>query len=353
MQRAFARTFAVHARTFSFAARFLPRERRDAATVLYAFCRAVDDLADEVPAAIAVPALGGWARWLRRLEAGERPAAPVVPLDLLVARPGAPAEAGRAGTMAAAAARQRARGDAAVAMLVADTAALAATVVALVETHGVPARALRELVEGAQADATRVATGSFAELEAFCYSLAGTVGLAMCRLLGGGAAADPYAARLGIAMQLTNVLRDIGEDLTRGRVYLPADEMRRFGVTRSALAQHRVDPPFVSLMRYQIDRARVYYATGLPGAYLLPPECRLAILVAGRLYAAILAQIERQRYDVFQQRAATSPLRKAWLAGQVLASRRNGTARLAGADESVVPGGMGALPGSVRVEAAA
>ena len=273
----FARTFVTRARTFGFAARFLPPARRQAATALYAFCRVIDDLADELPPEEAVPALNEWVIWLRGAAAGQTPPPPS-------SDPGG---------------------------------ALSDAVLALQRDHDLQVRYLVELAEGAQRDATRDGIEDFPELREFCYRMAGTVGLAMCAVLGAnGPAARRCAERLGIAMQLTNVLRDVGEDLGRGRVSLPRDELRRFGVAREALAQHAVDERFEALMRFQVARARAYYATGTPGIFLLPRECRLGILVASRLYAAILTQIERQKYDVFSRRASTSTADKALTAAR-------------------------------------
>lgn len=265
----FARTFAFRARSFHLAARFLPPKRRQAVAALYAFCRAMDDLADEYPADIGLPSLGAWHTWLTRLEQGQSPSAPVTPYVPWSN----------------------------------DDLASAATW--LIEEWQLPPRYLRLLVEGAQADVTRAAISDFGELRAFCFHVAGTVGMAMCHVLGAtNQEALKRAEWLGIAMQLTNVLRDVGEDLDRGRVYLPAQELQRFGV--ASIERRTVDAAFVELMRFQIDRARQYYAAGTPGIFLLPPECRLSILLAARLYALILKHIERQEYDVFVRRASTS-----------------------------------------------
>ena len=284
-ERNFARTFASRARTFGFAARFLPAARRRDATSLYAFCRVIDDLADELPPEEGIPALDAWLRWLALVESGQPP----------------PPSTGN------------------------EAGALSEAVLGLVKGRGLPVRYLTQLVEGARQDAIRSTVSDFAELREFCYRMAGTVGLAMCYVLGTTNERACFSAeRLGIAMQLTNVLRDVGEDLERGRVYLPEDEMRRFGVTRASLQARQPDERFTELMRFQVARARSYYSTALPGIFLLPRECRLGILVAARLYAAILSQIERQSYDVFSRRAATSPLQKMLTAAQTYVSLNGG-----------------------------
>ncbi len=286
---AFRRLLGSRARTFAFAARFLPEERRLAVEALYAFCRTVDDLADEYPTAVGRPRLDEWWRWVDGLER-RRPGTPPAPA------PDRPAD---------------------------ENDLLTAALREVVERFGVPPRSLRLLVEGVRSDTERAAIGTFVELQEYCYRVAGTVGVALCHVLG-AASPEAYgrAARLGMAMQLTNVLRDVGEDLGRGRVYLPAEDLARFDGAAAALSARRVTPPFVSLMRYEMARARTYYATGIPGVLLLPAECRLPILVAGRLYRAILGRIEAQGYDVFSRRAATSRPQKVLTVGGAILTLR-------------------------------
>jgi phytoene synthase len=286
---AFRRLFGSRARTFSFAARFLPEGRRLAVESLYAFCRTVDDLADEYPTGVGRPLLDEWWQWVDGLER-RRPGPPPPPAP---DRPGD------------------------------ENLHLTAALRDVVERFGVPPRSLRLLVEGVRSDTERTTIGTFVELQEYCYRVAGTVGVALCHVLG-ATSPEAYerAARLGMAMQLTNVLRDVGEDLGRGRVYLPAEDLDRFDGAAAALGARRVTPPFVSLMRYEMARARSYYAAGIPGVYLLPAECRLPILVAGRLYRAILGRIEAQGYDVFSRRAATSRAQKVLTVGGAILSLR-------------------------------
>jgi phytoene synthase len=159
-------------------------------------------------------------------------------------------------------------------------------------------------------DVTRYA--SFAELDRYCYRVAGVVGLMMTHVFGyRSESCLPNALALGTAMQLTNILRDVAEDLRMGRIYLPQDELARFGVDEAQLIEGRVDSNFRSLMRFQIDRARRYYAeaeAGIP--WLLGDSSRLTVRVMGRLYGGILGAIERQELDVFRQRARVSTPRK-------------------------------------------
>jgi phytoene synthase len=125
-------------------------------------------------------------------------------------------------------------------------------------------------------------------------------------------------------MQLTNILRDVGEDLTAGRVYLPREDLTRAGSSRDHLlgllrAGRGPDDVFRAVMRHQVSRADTWYDRGLAGIALLPEDCQLPILIAGRLYRRILTVIERHDYDVLRRRAATTTVEKAWEAGRALA----------------------------------
>jgi phytoene synthase len=116
--------------------------------------------------------------------------------------------------------------------------------------------------------------------------------------------AENYAASLGIAMQLTNILRDIKEDYRRGRIYLPQDEMLHFGVTENDIAEENCDDRFKSLLRFQIKRARQFYRNSEPGlAMITDPRCRFVARVMKEVYSGILEEIEKNNYDVFSKRA--------------------------------------------------
>ena len=267
--------FRAKARTFWFAARFLPGDCRDAVAGLYAFARAVDDLVDLPPPTLlpdeVLRQLVAWRGWL------DQPTVLAPPDEALAAR---------------------------------VTPALLA--------HGVPPRYLQMLVDGVASDLTRPEIRSWSELRAYCVLVASSVGLAMCHLLGAGD--DPLAreaaVELGIAMQLTNILRDVGADVRSGRVYLPTDDLATHGYSPERLdwlvrrvarsGATALDEEFRDLMRSQIARARDHYLRGIDGVTRLPADCRLAILLAARLYQAILDDIEAADYDVFTRRAATS-----------------------------------------------
>jgi phytoene synthase len=148
---------------------------------------------------------------------------------------------------------------------------------------------------------------TYKDLEAYTYGSAAVVGLMMCRAVGvTDEAAGPHAEARGVAMQLSNFLRDIKEDWKRGRVYLPQEDLARFGYTEKDLAAGVVDDRFRDLMRFEVSRARELYALADKGMKYIPPSRRYPVMVARKLYAAILDRIEAQDYDVFSRRAETS-----------------------------------------------
>jgi phytoene synthase len=157
---------------------------------------------------------------------------------------------------------------------------------------------------------------TYEDLEKYTYGSAAVVGLMMCRVIGTtNEAANPHAGALGVAMQLTNFLRDVREDWRRGRVYLPLKDLERFGYAEEELGRGVVDERFVGLMRFEISRARMLYRVAEEGMRYIPRGRRYPVVVAGRLYEAILGRIEAQGYDVFSRRAETSLPHKLRVAG--------------------------------------
>ena len=147
---------------------------------------------------------------------------------------------------------------------------------------------------------------SYEDLEGYTYGSAAVVGLMMCRAIGvESEAADPYAEALGVAMQLSNFLRDLKEDWKRGRIYLPLEDLERFDYTEKDLEAGVVDDRFVELMKFEIERARKLYEVADAGMKYIPRGRRYPVMVARELYAAILDRIEAQNYDVFSRRAET------------------------------------------------
>ncbi len=161
---------------------------------------------------------------------------------------------------------------------------------------------------------------TYDELERYMRGSASAIGVMMCYAMCAKTDDDTlaHAKALGEAMQLTNFLRDISEDLDRGRIYLPAEDMWKFGVTESDLQSKVVTPQFKNLMKYEIERARKLYLDSDFGIYKLPPRMRKAVLLSRLLYSQILDRIEAQDYDVFRQRARTNSLHKAKCAMRVM-----------------------------------
>jgi 15-cis-phytoene synthase len=241
-----------HGRTFFLASHSLPPVRRRAIHATYAFCRIADDIADQfsdpVAAAIALDA------WEGQLETPTHPVA-----------------------VAFAAARAQ---------------------------FGAPVGPARDLLTGVRMDLGPCRFATWDELRRYCYHVAGTVGLMVAPILGcRDDDALPHAVELGIAMQLTNILRDVGEDARRGRLYLPLDELTAFGCDPEAVLRGQPSGRFRDLLAFQAARARDLYADARRGLPALSPSGRLTTLAASELYAAILTAIEENDFDVFGARA--------------------------------------------------
>jgi phytoene synthase len=167
----------------------------------------------------------------------------------------------------------------------------------------IPIEPALDLLRGARTDVTVRRYESYEQLLEYCYLVASTVGLMTCPILGYEEGALPFGAALGRAMQMTNILRDVGEDARMGRIYIPAEDIRRFGYSESRLLAGTVDDAFVALMKFQIARVRAMYEAAAPGIALLSPSSRNTVRIAFSLYRRILDEIERNRYDVFTRRA--------------------------------------------------
>ena len=174
---------------------------------------------------------------------------------------------------------------------------------------------LQEIIDGMEMDLTQTRYLDFAALERYCYYVAGAVGLLAAGIFG---YANPrtldYAKNLGTAFQLTNIIRDVGEDARKNRIYLPMDELKRFGVPAADLLQARYSGGFAELMKFQAARAGDYYRRAFDA---LPAEDRRAQragLIMASIYRATLAEIEQEGFKVLTQRTSLTPLRKLWLA---------------------------------------
>ena len=266
----------AHSRTYYFSTRFFPAHVRPRVHALYAFMRYADEIVDN-------PGATNLEEQLRALEAFERE------------------------TMAAVAGEPVANP---VLRAYADT----------VRARGIEPAHIRAFMESMKMDTRVFRYKTFEDLKNYTYGSAAVVGLMMCRVVGADdRRADPHAESLGVAMQLSNFLRDVAEDWRRGRVYLPLEEMGRFGYGEEDLAAGVVDERFVSLMRFQIGRARKLYAHADEGIGFIPRGRRWPVRVARELYATILERVEARDYDVFGGRAETSRPRKLLVAARVAA----------------------------------
>jgi phytoene synthase len=191
-----------------------------------------------------------------------------------------------------------------------------------VTRHGVPRAHLDAVLDGVAMDLDAPGYDAFADLYLYCYRVASAVGLACIHVWGfSGDRAEEYAEAAGVAFQLTNILRDLGEDAARGRVYLPREDLERFGYAADDLRRGVRDDRFRALMRFEAGRARAYYAAAEPLAELLRPAGRAVFLTMLRTYRGLLDEIERRDYDVFSRRVRLSRLHKLWLAARALPLR--------------------------------
>jgi 15-cis-phytoene synthase len=181
------------------------------------------------------------------------------------------------------------------------------------ERYQLPCDLANELLAGVAMDLTIRRYESFAELWVYCYRVASVVGLLSMRIIGFEPGAEVYAIRLGIALQLTNILRDIGEDAQRGRIYLPLEDLRRFNLSEADILQGVRDDRFRAMMRYQIDRAEQLYRMSWPGIVMLNPDGQMAVAAAALLYRGILHKIVANDFDVFSKRAHLSAIEKLML----------------------------------------
>ncbi|MBP3192925.1 phytoene/squalene synthase family protein [Natronogracilivirga saccharolytica] len=262
-----------HAKTFYLATRFLPNHKQRSIFAIYALCRHLDNIVDEAE-------------------------------DLSGANPVAIRDAGTALN------EWKFKLEQTYEEKQADNYVLVAFSDVL-KRHAIPISLPFELIDGVQSDLVKNRYENFEELYDYSYKVASVVGLMTSEVFGyDDEKALDRAVDLGIAMQLTNILRDIGEDLQRDRIYLPLDELHSFGLTENDIQQKQVTPDFKSFMRFQIDRARRYYASSDEGIPLLSPDSRIPVLLARHNYARILDCIEKNNYQVFDSRAHLTWMQK-------------------------------------------
>jgi phytoene synthase len=247
------RIIRQHSKSFYFSSQFLGPEVRRAVRALYAFCRTTDDTVD-MASGDPARALANWVQKAR----ASRPA----PHDPVL--------------------------------------------VAWHDTrirYGLKADLVDELLAGVAMDLTINRYETFADLWLYCYRVASVVGLLVMGITGHAPGAEPYAIKLGVALQLTNILRDVGEDARRGRVYLPQEDLARFGLRAEDILAEVYDERFKALMRFQAARAHRLYDESWSGIGLLPPDSRFAVAAAGRVYRGILDKLAANDYDAYSRRA--------------------------------------------------
>ena len=254
--------------SFYYSFLFLPPERRRAITALYAFCREVDDVVDEcTDAGLARIKLAWWRQELARLFAGEA--------QHPVARALAPALA----------------------------------------PFGIKHEYLSEIIDGMEMDLSQNRYRDFAALEQYCHRVAGVVGLLAASIFGyRDERTLAYAHTLGIAFQLTNIIRDVGEDSRKGRIYLPLDELQRFKVSAADILHARQTEDFTRLMAFQIERAERHYREAFAQLPQADRKAQRPGLVMAAIYRTLLREIANDGSKVLSQRTALTPVRKLWIA---------------------------------------
>lgn len=257
------RITSEHSKSFSFASALLPEEKRSAVRALYAFCRVVDDIVDESMDAECESQLNYWRHMVETNSFSE---------------------------------------DDLVAAAWADTIA----------RYHIPRHYALQLIDGVARDLTQTRYQTFDELATYCYGVASTVGLMSMYIVGFQSTdAVPYAIKLGVALQMTNILRDVSEDYKSGRLYLPREELAFYGIREQEIAEGQVTDNWRQFMKFQIDRTRNLYEESWDGVKMLAREGQLAIGAASVFYQGILDEIEKNDYDVFTRRASLSTWGKA------------------------------------------
>ena len=267
---------AASGSSFYYAFLFLPKPRRAAITAFYAFCREVDDVVDEVSdPGVAMTKLAWWQNEVRQAFAGQA-SHPV--MQALMPH---------------------------------------------VPVHGLRQEQLQAVIQGCQMDLEQTRYLDYPGLQRYCHLVAGVVGEVSARIFGQtDERTTEYAHTLGLAFQLTNIIRDVGEDAMRGRIYLPVNELQRFDVKAHEVLQRVYSERFTALMKFQAERAHQLYDQAmalLPAADL---RAQKPGLMMASIYRTLLREIEDENFQVLHQRISLTPLRKLWLAWKVQALGR-------------------------------
>ena len=264
---------AASGSSFYYAFLFLPKERRAAITAFYAFCREVDDVVDEVTdPGVAATKLAWWQTEVTKAYAGQ-PSHPVM-----------------------------------------------RALMPLAAAYKIEERHLQAVIEGCHMDLEQTRYLDYPGLQRYCHLVAGIVGEVAAQIFGQTQEqTTAYAHKLGQAFQLTNIIRDVGEDAVRGRIYLPVSELQQFDVKAHELLKRQYSDRFTELMRFQAKRAHALYDEAMA---LLPTEDKRQQkpgLMMASIYRTLLREIERDGFQVLHQRVSLTPLRKLWLAWKVQA----------------------------------
>ena len=267
---------AASGSSFYYAFLFLPAPKRAAITAFYAFCREVDDVVDEASdPGVAATKLAWWQAEVRSAFAGQ-PSHPV--MQALV-----PIAAG----------------------------------------FGITPQHLNAVIEGCQMDLNQTRYLDYPSLQRYCHLVAGVVGEVAAQIFGQTQPqTTAYAHALGQALQLTNIIRDVGEDAMRGRIYLPMSELKQFGVTAQDILSRQYSARFTALMQFQAQRAHGLYQQALAQLPAADRRAQKPGLMMASIYRALLVEIERDGFRVLHQRISLTPLRKFWLAWKVQALGR-------------------------------
>jgi len=188
-----------------------------------------------------------------------------------------------------------------------------------VEHYKIPHQYATDLIEGARRDLDHTRYRSFAQLREYCYCTSGAMSMLMAHLIGYRGPALDYMADLGLAMELTSILRTVGDSLARDRIYLPLEEIEAFGYSEAELRQHTRNSAFRTMMGFQAERARTYYRRVAPGLDLLDQRGRFAVKVAYDLSLRTLACIEASDFDVFDRGPALPVMERYWITARSLA----------------------------------
>lgn len=262
---------SLHSRSFYWASQLLPASERQAVRALYAFCRVTDDIVDQ-PGPL-LPNFSSSRQMIEHKLSEWRQIA-------FSSTPPCHSEIGLAW---------------------ADTRL----------RYNIPHKYGEQLINGVLTDLTKTRYATFDELASYAYGVASTVGLMSMHIIGfGSSEAIPYAIKLGVALQMTNILRDVGEDWANGRLYLPQDELAEFGLSEIDFDRGEVDDRWRNFMRFQIERNRRLYEEAWPGIALLASKGRFSIAAAAGLYKGILKEIERNDYNVFNSRSYVGTMGK-------------------------------------------